>query len=103
MINVSGQVYEGIWKDGLMEGQGRAQFMNGDIYEGSWQAGKISGFGILKMLDGKIYEGNFLMNEWNTFIRKLTFPNGDVLEGEWDEFRLVEATYTKAEEKMNDL
>lgn len=55
------------------------------------------------MLDGKIYEGNFLMNEWNTFIGKLTFPNGDVLEGEWDEFRLVEATYTKAEEKMNDL
>ena len=35
----NGDIYEGKWKDGYKNGQGKMNFANGDIYEGKWKDG----------------------------------------------------------------
>ena len=37
MVYISGAVYEGAWKAGLMEGRGTMRYANGNFYEGEWQ------------------------------------------------------------------
>ena len=38
--------YDGYWRDGKHEGTGTCQYCNGDLYEGSWELGKLNGSGI---------------------------------------------------------
>jgi hypothetical protein len=42
-----------------MHGHGIFNFEDGNVYEGDFNRGLIEGFGILKSLDGCIYEGEF--------------------------------------------
>jgi hypothetical protein len=39
----SGNVYEGLWKDGLKDGQGVFLLPTGDYFAGQWRLGAIDG------------------------------------------------------------
>lgn len=57
-------VYEGNWKDGLMEGSGNAKWFseNGEIastYTGEYLKGKKHGFGEYTTKNGKILRGQW--------------------------------------------
>lgn len=41
----NGDVYKGAWKKGLMEGRGTYTYANGDKYIGTWKDGKMNGRG----------------------------------------------------------
>lgn len=41
----TGDVYKGAWKKGLMEGRGTYTYANGDKYIGTWKDGKMNGRG----------------------------------------------------------
>ena len=44
---LSSVVYDGLWQDGKMHGQGTYVFPNGNRYEGEWQNDVKSGYGVL--------------------------------------------------------
>lgn len=48
MDYANGDKYDGNWKDGKKNGQGKMNFANGDEYEGLWKDDKMNGHG--KML-----------------------------------------------------
>ena len=41
----NGDVYKGAWKKGLMDGRGTYTYANGDKYIGAWKDGKMNGRG----------------------------------------------------------
>ena len=53
----TGEIREGFWKHGYLEGHARAFFSNGDYYEGNFIQSQREGMGIYKWKDGRIYEG----------------------------------------------
>ena len=74
-----GSCYEGEWKDGKHNGQGKATSPDGSIcYEGELKDGKENGQGKLTYPNGSCYEG-----EWKdgnpTGTGKVTFPDGTVI------------------------
>jgi hypothetical protein len=36
-----GSVYQGNFKSGVYEGEGKLTWKNGDVYEGGWRDGKV--------------------------------------------------------------
>jgi hypothetical protein len=82
-LNIQNGVYEGDIVNGKATGKGKFTFNDGSgTYEGDFVDGKWHGKGKkTTTYDGNIYEGNFV----NSDLRgngKITFPNGDVFEGE---------------------
>jgi hypothetical protein len=55
-----GLLYEGGWKNGVMEGQGRLKLPNGDEYVGPFWAGKANGSGRYVDVTGETFEGPFV-------------------------------------------
>ena len=53
----SGNVYEGLFENGLRHGQGKLCCSNGDEYDGQWQHDKRHGRGSFIGADGSDYEG----------------------------------------------
>jgi len=59
------------------------QFLNGDVYEGEWENGKMNGIGTFTYADGKKFGEEFRDGSpWNGQ-GTVKFSNGDVYEGEW--------------------
>lgn len=54
-----GNVYTGLFQDGMYHGWGRMEWHSGDTYEGEWQFGVRTGVGIMTWADGSVYTGNF--------------------------------------------
>ncbi len=84
-INRRGDVLEGEWQNGSLNGQGRARSaVAGWQYEGTWRDGVFHGFGAIRTVEGIHYEG-----EWRDGAMHgrgvLTAPNGAKYEGEWRE------------------
>lgn len=53
-----GSKYQGIFKNGMMEGKGKKTFANGNIYTGSWAEDKTEGEGnMLEVNNNKIIVG----------------------------------------------
>ena len=50
----------GIWRDNQFTGWGRESRRNGDVLEGKFIEGRLNGMGIMKNFKGNIYVGNFV-------------------------------------------
>ena len=57
MTMPDGAVFEGAWKDGLLNGQGKAAYADGSVYEGAFVDGRRQGQGRMRLKDGQEYEG----------------------------------------------
>jgi hypothetical protein len=58
IVDASGNSYFGEWID-KPDGYGVMHYVNGDIYEGLWEEGVKSGYGIMHFVDNKRYEGEW--------------------------------------------
>ena len=59
---ISGNVYTGMWKNGMFHGLGKMIYVSGSIqfYDGEWHSNKKQGKGPLLFTNGDIFEGQFL-------------------------------------------
>ena len=56
--------YDGEWKRDKMDGFGRyAYSISGDVYEGQWREGKFHGKGRYTSADGSVHEGEYEAGE----------------------------------------
>lgn len=110
LTSADGIVYDCEWKHGMQEGNGKMTSADGlETYEGKWSDGTYEGYGVFfSKKEGYMYqgqwhkghkhgEGRYISLEedivfegiWKDDIRhgkgKATLPNGDVLDGEWDD------------------
>ena len=44
--------YDGMWRNGIKEGQGRYLYQNGDVFVGRWKADKREGPGVYTSSNG---------------------------------------------------
>ena len=75
-------VYEGYWKSGLRDGQGKYTWTNGDVYDGQWMQDKRHGQGNYTWNDGSIYKGNY-SNGIRSGYGIYYYTNGTIYEGTW--------------------
>ena len=47
MTYANGSVYDGDWKNGDKDGQGKMTYANGSVYDGDWKNGDKDGIGKL--------------------------------------------------------
>lgn len=59
ILLVSGDRYEGEWRDGTENGQGTFIWSDGDSYGGEWKKWEPNGVGTYTLSDGRKYEGEF--------------------------------------------
>ena len=78
----NGDRYEGKWKDGAPNGNGKMIYANGDIYVGNWLSGNKHGEGEMTYTNGDRYEG-----EWEMGVKDgngtMTYNNGDICSGHY--------------------
>lgn len=48
-----GASYQGTWKNGQLEGNGKYTYPNGDVYEGTFKEDKMDGFGTFTSKGGE--------------------------------------------------
>lgn len=88
MSFASGDVYEGAWVNGEMEGEGTMKFANSNdgSYVGTWANGKFEGKGVLTMASGNRYEGDFKNGKQDGYgILVYARGNRKKFEGGWEE------------------
>jgi hypothetical protein len=59
IIYFNGDIYEGLWNDGMYHGHGKYIYINGNIYEGNFENNKKHGYGKIIYFNGNIYVGYF--------------------------------------------
>lgn len=59
-VNSDGSKYEGLFRNGKLDGKGRYITVKGDFFEGNFSNGYASGYGIFIHSDGSIYKGNWM-------------------------------------------
>lgn len=62
-----GEIHEGEWENGKLNGYGRIIFSNGDIYEGQFKDHKFHGYGVHIKNVGIVLRGKFENNKFITF------------------------------------
>ena len=77
-----GSVYEGEFKNGLRNGQGKYTMSDGFVYEGTWRDDQIQGAGVARYPTGQIYEGQFKQGVPHGK-GTMTFADGTIYEGSW--------------------
>lgn len=77
-----GTVYQGRWRNDLMEGNGKLSFANGNFYEGNFSKGVPFGKGVYKWANGDIYQGGFLDGKMHGRGILIT-QTGERHEGSW--------------------
>lgn len=87
MTYADGRIYEGNWKEGKYNDEGKMFYANGDIYEGFWKNGKANGYGVMKYSNGDVYDGIWV-DDMRMGRGKLERANGERFEGEWKEGKL---------------
>jgi hypothetical protein len=55
-VYANGDIYEGQWKEGKMDGEGKSTYTDGNVHEGQWKDGKQDGQGKITFADGNVYE-----------------------------------------------
>lgn len=90
---ITGTVYEGEWKDGKRNGQGKCTWASGSVYKGEWKDGKFNGQGKKTWADGTVYEGEWKDDQSNGQ-GKYTWADGTVYEGEWKDDKMVKGRKT---------
>jgi hypothetical protein len=81
-LDVTGLMYEGQWRAGLMDGHGTLKLPDGDEYVGAFRAGKANGRGVFVDVRGEIYEGPFV-NGRRHGRGTTTLPNGRSYPSLW--------------------
>lgn len=69
------------------EGNGSYLFENGDLYNGQWKKGEMNGYGVYEFASGDVYKGAWkkgLMEGRGTY----TYANGDKYIGMWKEGKM---------------
>ena len=92
----TGDIQEGNWKEGNMDGKGKYQYSMGHIYEGNWKDGYMDGKGVFTYKNGDIYEGYFIENNPNGYgVKKYEtakqsgmIPAGSTYEGYWKDNKM---------------
>jgi hypothetical protein len=59
---VNGDVYDGMWSQGLKHGRGKYKWTNLDTYEGTFSKGARDGHGVIQFSNGSRYEGMWRNN-----------------------------------------
>lgn len=84
MINDDGEIHEGTWENTLVTG--KTIYPSGSpqtIYEGQYSDGLPDGIGVMHYSDGKIYEGGWAKGKMNGK-GKLMFSDGEIIQhGIW--------------------
>ncbi|WP_395026872.1 hypothetical protein [Comamonas odontotermitis] len=87
-------VYQGLFKDGDLNGAGRYTSKDGEVYEGHFVDGEYDGQGVLSASNGNRYEGRF---EKGHFVHgTLIEAGGQTMTGPFKNFQadgLMEVTY----------
>ena len=78
-----GLIYEGNWKKGLKNGNGRMK-KRGCIYEGNWKDGSINGRGKLTWASGNIYKGDFVKGKLNGDGYMIWYNESKKYTGHWE-------------------
>ena len=60
-------MYQGEWKDNIMEGFGIYNFVNGRTYIGEWKENKLHGYGEFTWVEGKKYYGFYKCDKKDGF------------------------------------
>jgi hypothetical protein len=55
----SGADYEGQWRGGFRDGQGKMTYRDGSVYEGEWSYGYPAGQGQFRHFDGERFSGKW--------------------------------------------
>lgn len=76
------EVYQGEWRYGARNGNGKLTGKLGEIYDGTWKDDQRHGFGKQVYPNGRVYTGEWKNDEANG-LGKLTYPSGEILDGEW--------------------
>jgi len=91
-IKISGKHrYEGEFIDDELNGLGKLFRDNRLEYEGQFTNSVENGAGKMYSSDGSIFQG--ILENGYYKKGKLTDVNGDILDGEWDDFELINGTY----------
>lgn len=78
----SGIVYQGEWKNGLIDGLGTIRWPGGAEYIGDLRDGKVSGRGRYIDVTGEIFDGDFIDGSRHG-IGTTTLPNGNSYRSNW--------------------
>ena len=76
----TGELREGVFKDGVLHGRGKFVTCKREVYEGEFFEGELHGMGRFKDKNGDIYEGEFRHGH-KSGRGKMVYANGDVYEG----------------------
>ena len=74
--------YVGTLKDGRPDGQGRLSYRTGEVFEGTFVAGVLQGKGVHVGADGDRYQGDFTAGRANG-VGRLATAKGDVYSGDF--------------------
>ena len=87
--------YEGTFRRGMLQGQGRMLAAGGDVYDGDYVDGQRDGRGSYVAANGERYDGDWKANRRHG-TGTLIYANGDRYEGDFrDNKREGRGTYTK--------
>jgi hypothetical protein len=82
LSNITGDTFEGEWKNGKRHGQGRWTFnMTGDVFEGLFVKDRKNGRGNYQWRDGRCFEGNYENDQAEDLNGTLTWKDGTLYEG----------------------
>ncbi|MDR0552908.1 MAG: hypothetical protein LBG13_02340, partial [Holosporales bacterium] len=98
-------IYEGDFKDGLMEGRGKHTWADGEVYEGEFKKGVAEGNGMIilpngAVFEGQFHEGNAVLEEGRTGKKRKTH-NGIVYEQDIDESEIEVLLYDNGDYRGN--
>ncbi|OUM70332.1 hypothetical protein PIROE2DRAFT_37381 [Piromyces sp. E2] len=79
----NGDVYEGLYENGMKSGYGTMKFADGEVYEGNWVKDEMFGKGKVTC-DDRVVKGTF--KEDGSINGTITYKNGNVYKGDIDIF-----------------
>jgi len=86
--------YEGRYRDGMRNGFGKMVYPGGDIYEGEWVDGKMQGEGSYTYKKtGDIYSGSWKANKKHGYGRYEFGADKSMLVGAWESGQLVNGSW----------
>lgn len=84
LVADNGEVYEGDFLRGDIEGEGMYTWGDGRCYKGPWKNNKQQGLGMFLWPDGRKYMGQYNDGKIHG-MGKLEWPDGRAYEGEWQD------------------
>ena len=82
MRYTNGDVCNGEFKEGVLDGFGKCEFVNRDVYVGVFKNDYMTN-GTMRYIDGTIYEGEFGENSQRSGRGIMRYTDGTIYEGAW--------------------